>query len=114
MYKMDGKEFVRRIDFLLAVQSPAKNKGEFYEKSGISSASMSQYRTGAFNVTIRQIERAATYFGMSVDDFIGEKQKDPAPKSEAVSIEDILDGMTDDQLLKFINLATQKLMEGKK
>lgn len=107
MFKMDGKEFVRRVDFLLAVQNPSKNKGEFYEKSGISSASMSQYRTGSFNVSIKQIEKAASYFGITVDEFVAEKESNAEVKNENMSeikksAIDMIADMDDDQVKKLI------------
>ena len=71
---MDGILFVRTVETLLAVQ--VVKKMDFYEASGISTATMAQYRTGyAKNAGSRTVRRAANYFNMTPDDFADEITK---------------------------------------
>lgn len=91
-------------------------KKDLTDYIGLPSNTFAEWNSGRNRSYRNYVVQIAEYFHVQPSWLLGidEKEKDPAPKSEAVSMEDILDGMTDDQLLKFINLATQKLMEGKK
>lgn len=82
---MDGILFVRKIESMLAAKG--KPKEEFYKESGITSAAMSQYRSGLYNPSKRTISKAAAYFGLSVED-LTEQKEPPWPETEA---EDPLD-----------------------
>lgn len=58
---MDGIVFVREIEALLAKKGIQKEV--FYAESGISSATMSQYRSGIYDPSKRTIRKAVAYFG---------------------------------------------------
>lgn len=87
---MEGNSFVRIVETLLA--SRGISKTEFYAKSGISDASMSQYRTAfAKSPRTATIKKAADFFGMSVDEFQNyfspETKKAPVPEDEGLDRE---------------------------
>ena len=62
---MDTLAIIKRIELRLA--ELGMSKAEFYAKSGISSASFSQWRTGVYNPSAKKLARAAKVLGISED-----------------------------------------------
>ena len=62
---MDNLAIIKRIEMRLSEIN--MTKAEFYERSGISSASLSQWRTGLYNPTRKKLESAATCLGVSYE-----------------------------------------------
>lgn len=85
---MDTLAIIKRIDMRLA--EIGMSKSEFYEKSGITSASYSQWNTGKFNPTQRKLKSAAECLGLSYDYLLtGEDtKKAPTPEGERKASDD--------------------------
>ena len=64
---MDGKTVVRIVETVLAERRISR--GEFYEKSGISSATFSQWRTGQYEPTQAKLEQIEKCLNISLDDY---------------------------------------------
>ena len=64
---MDGKTIVRIVETLLAERRISKNR--FYKESGISSATLSQWRTGQHEPTQAKIDLVEKYFEVSLSDY---------------------------------------------
>ena len=64
---MDGKDIARIIDSELA--SRGIPKSEFYEKSGVSSATLSQWRTGKYDPTADKLAKIEKCLGISFSDY---------------------------------------------
>ena len=64
---MDGKDIARIIDSELA--SRGMPKSEFYEKSGVSSATLSQWRTGKYDPTPDKLAKVEMCLGISFADY---------------------------------------------
>lgn len=64
---MDGKEVARIVDSELA--SRGMSKAEFYALSGVSSATMSQWRTGKYEPTPEKLARIEKCLGISFADY---------------------------------------------
>ena len=64
---MDGKAIARIIDSELA--SRGISKAEFYEKSGVSSATLSQWRTGKYDPTPDKLAKVEMCLGISFADY---------------------------------------------
>lgn len=81
------------------------SKEHFYELSGISSASFSQWNTGAHKPTKKKIGQAAAVLGVSFEYlWLGEGQKEkPAPEGE-------LDEKRK-QLIQFIRTTDDKMID---
>jgi len=70
---MDGKAIARIIDSELA--SRGISKTEFYENSGVSSATLSQWRTGKYDPTPDKLAKVEMCLGISFSDY--EKSEEP-------------------------------------
>ena len=64
---MDGKAIARIIDSELA--SRGIPKSEFHEKSGVSSATLSQWRTGKYDPTPEKLAKVEKCLGISFADY---------------------------------------------
>lgn len=62
---MDTLAIIKRIELRLA--ELGMSKAEFYEKSGISSASYSQWNTGKYNPSRAKLQQAASALGLDLD-----------------------------------------------
>lgn len=62
---MDTLAIIKRIELRLA--ELGMSKAEFYEKSGISSASYSQWNTGRYNPSRAKLQKAAVVLGLNLD-----------------------------------------------
>lgn len=63
--QFDVKSVIRRIEIRLA--EIGMTKQEFYEKSGISSGSFSQWNTGKHAPSIKKVQRAASVIGVTTE-----------------------------------------------
>ncbi len=80
---MDTLAIIKRIELRLA--ELRLSKAEFYERSGISSASYSQWNTGKYNPSITKLRQAAEVLGLDFDylcDGCSQKEKAPTPEGE--------------------------------
>lgn len=84
---MDGIVFVRKVESMLAAMGKAKE--EFYRDSGITSAAMSQYRTGLYNPSKRTIAKVAAYFGTSIEKLTEKEQKETPPVPEGGGLDQL-------------------------
>lgn len=64
---MNGKEAARIVDSELA--SRGMSKAEFYAQSGVSSATMSQWRTGKYEPTPERLAKIEKCLGISFADY---------------------------------------------
>lgn len=64
---MNGKEVARIVDSELA--SRGMSKAEFYAQSGVSSATMSQWRTGKYEPTPERLAKIEKCLGISFSDY---------------------------------------------
>jgi len=64
---MNGKEVARIVDSELA--SRGMSKAEFYAQSGVSSATMSQWRTGKYEPTPERLAKIEKCLGFSFADY---------------------------------------------
>lgn len=62
---MDTLAIIKRIEIRLT--ELGMSKAEFYEQSGISSASYSQWNTGKYNPSKVKLQKAADVLGLDVD-----------------------------------------------
>lgn len=62
---MDTLAIIKRIELRLA--ELGMSKAEFYKKSGISSASYSQWNTGKYNPSRVKLQQAAAVLGLDLD-----------------------------------------------
>lgn len=68
MYKIDSKELASAIDN--SCDAIGMSKKEFHNKSGISSATLSQWRKGAKSVKSDSIVKLEMFTEMSIEDFM--------------------------------------------
>lgn len=125
--QFDVKSVIRRIEIRLA--EIGMTKQEFYEKSGISSGSFSQWNTGKHAPSIKKVQRAASVIGVTTEYLLygvalmpdeelvpqEDIKKEAAPKKSELSIGqleliELSSKMSDDELRKFI--AAMKAMLG--
>ena len=62
---MDNLAIIKRIEIRLSEIN--MSKADFYKLSGISSASLSQWRTGVYSPTRKKLESAAECLGLSYE-----------------------------------------------
>ena len=70
---MDVSSILKRIEVRLVELEMSKT--DFYEQSGISSATYSQWNTGLFNPSKKKLKAAAQTLKMSYEELTGEKEK---------------------------------------
>ena len=73
----DGKSLAAAID-LYCLENRITKK-QFSKDTGISSATLSQWRTGQFTPSKSNISQLEEYFGVSIDDFIAGNYKEKKP-----------------------------------
>lgn len=74
---MDNSNMIRIIEVRL--KEMGKSKKQFYEETGISSATYSQWNTGMFAPSKKKIEAVSSYIGVPVSELTGEEQKEKPP-----------------------------------
>jgi len=86
---MDTLAIIKRIE--LRIAELGISKADFYKKSGISSASYSQWNTGKYKPTDAKLQKAAEALGVSFEYLrYGKTEKTPAVSGEReISKEDI-------------------------
>ena len=62
---MDTLAIIKRIEIRLT--ELGMSKAEFYKRSGVSSASYSQWNTGKYNPSKAKLKKAANVLGLDVD-----------------------------------------------
>ena len=67
---MDTLVIIKRIEMRLS--QIGMSKAEFYSRSGISSASLSQWRTGTYKPSKKKLERAAEVLAVPVGYLLGD------------------------------------------
>jgi len=78
--KSETADILKRIDVRIAELGMSKE--EFYEKSGISSASYSQWNTGAHAPTKKKLAQAAAALGVSVEYILTGNENKPTTTGE--------------------------------
>lgn len=85
---MDTLAIIKRIEVRLS--EIGMTKAEFYKKSGISSASLSQWRTGKYKPSEKNLMKAAEVLGVSYSYLLnGVEETEKAPAADSKG--DILD-----------------------
>lgn len=79
--EIDVKLLIKRIEESIA--KAGMSKTEFYKRSGISSASLSQWRTGTHKPALKKVFSAAEALGVEPDYLLGRvDEPNPTTKSE--------------------------------
>ncbi len=86
---MDTLAIIKRIEIRLS--EIGMTKAEFYKKSGISSASLSQWRTGKYNPSEKNLVKAAEVLGVSYAYLVNGTEEETKIAPTADSKSDILD-----------------------
>lgn len=84
---MDTLAIIKRIELRLA--ELRMSKAEFYAKSGISSASYSQWNTGKYCPSDTKLKAAASVLNTSVDYLLGKDNAPTGNGERTVSDDDI-------------------------
>lgn len=118
--QIDTSSVLRRIEIRLAeIEMP---KQVFYEKSGISSGSYSQWNTGMHSPSLKKLQKAALVLGVPVEYLLygdapvasqgAKKAPDPEIEGGRQAVSNFISATNDRAaLLAIINEATKKLQE---
>lgn len=118
--QIDTSSVLRRIEIRLAeIEMP---KQVFYEKSGISSGSYSQWNTGMHSPSLKKLQKAALVLGVPVEYLLygdapaasqgAKKAPDPKIEGGREAVSNFISATNDRAaLLAIINEATKKLQE---
>lgn len=118
--QIDTSSVLRRIEIRLAeIEMP---KQVFYEKSGISSGSYSQWNTGMHSPSLKKLQKAALVLGVPVEYLLygdasaasqgTKKAPDPEIEGGRQAVSNFISATNDRAaLLAIINEATKKLQE---
>ena len=88
MYYFDSKSLARQID-VYCLQNGIK-KEQFYDESGISSATLSQWRKGSYAVSSKSVRALENYLGYPVQELMDgrmSKKEEPAFSEDELSEE---------------------------
>ena len=99
--QIDTSSVLRRIEILAEIEMP---KQVFYEKSGISSGSYSQWNTGMHSPSLKKLQKAALVLGVPVEYLLygdAPAASDGAKKAPDPEIEG---GMKDEDLKEAVEL----------
>lgn len=105
MTKTEIDAVLKRIEIRMAELGMSKE--DFYAQSGISSASYSQWNTGAHKPTKKKLADAARVLKVSLEYLLtGENENKPAEKGELTETQreavDLIMKMSDEQLKVFV------------
>ena len=75
MGKVDSVLLARQIDAYCAAN--AISKGEFSKRTGVSTATLSQWRKGQYDASKRNIQAIEEYIGMPIDAFLNGRPSTP-------------------------------------
>ena len=107
MMDFDVKDVIARIEILIAQREMAKE--DFYEQSGISSASFSQWNNGVHVPSKKKLNSAANVLGVDLEYILygdTEKEKpDTVSSVELSEIELIFSQLTPSRQTKLLELA---------
>lgn len=117
------REILSRIEILIAQSGMMKQ--DFYDKTGISSASYSQWNTGTHTPSMKKLQRAADVLGVTLEYLLygdengneqeEETKKSPAASGEGMTIEDVKAAIwgTNDpkKLMEFSRIINEKMQE---
>ena len=104
--QIDVKEVIKRVEVRLA--EIGMSKAEFYRKSGISSASFSQWNTGVNSPSMKKLKNASDCLGVSLDYLLtGEQKEKPVLQMEngLREIDAIFEQLTPSRQAKLLELA---------
>ena len=103
---MEGPAFVKWIERNLIENDISKDT--FYAESGISTATMSQWRSGDYKPSARSVKKAEDFFA-------NQKIKNPTVSGEVldVDIDSWLDRRSDAELLDIVAKVTRIMQERK-
>ena len=104
--QIDVKEVIKRVEVRLA--EIGMSKAEFYRKSGISSASFSQWNTGVNSPSMKKLKNASDCLGVSLNYLLtGEQKEKPALQMEngLKEIDAIFEQLTPSRQAKLLELA---------
>ena len=90
---MDTLSIVKRIDLRLVELGISKS--EFYKRSGISSASYSQWNTGKYNPSPDKLRKASDFLGVSYDYLVNGTPAETKKEPLAVNGEKLSDAEVD-------------------
>ena len=106
---MDTLSIVGRIESLL--KELHMSKGEFYRQTGISSASFSQWRSGVYNPSEKNLRSAAAVLGVSYEYLAFGLQKEIAPavsgeglSAERAELYSLIDSLDDDAVRLLLDM----------
>ena len=66
--KIDGATFAARIDEYCEERNITKE--EFFAETGITSGTLSQWRTSTYNPSVKKIKAVLSYVQMSIEEFM--------------------------------------------
>jgi transcriptional regulator with XRE-family HTH domain len=104
LYDFDTKEVLKRIE--IEIHRKKMSKKEFYEKSGVSSASYSQWNTGKHKPTLKNLVQIASVLDVTVEYLTGETNKKSPALDEGETIQPrnnihaMIDALTDEEFEK--------------
>lgn len=105
---MDGSSFVRLLEAELKRQGIPKEK--FYRESGVSSATMSQWRKNIYSPSSAKIKDIEKYLGVAFE--IGQKETPTlSEEDERRDIMALLDELSPAELVELMAKASAKLKE---
>lgn len=114
--EIDVKSVIKRIEIRLTEIN--MKKAEFYDKSGISSASYSQWNTGTNIPSMKKLKCAADCIGVSVEYLLTGQEKEKPDLHQETGLSqakqeawDLIQKMDDESLKRFIAAAKAMLGE---
>lgn len=102
------KAFIDRVEKLIINEN--LSKAEFYKKAGYTDAAYSQWVTGQTTPSARSIAKTANALNVSATYLITGEEKEKAPAHLGKdSFDEILDSMSNAELIEFIKKASERL-----
>lgn len=89
---MDGVKLAEWIDAKLMEMGIKKSK--FFDETGISSATLSQWRNGQYSPSKSALKKVSEFFGITVSELLGEEQKESAIVSDDALDEELIELLT--------------------
>lgn len=98
---MDNSHIIRKIEIRL--KEMGKTKKQFYEDTGISSATYSQWNTGMFSPSKKSLKIVSEYIGVSVPELTGDAQTEKLPAQHGEQDAEV------QELIRLFDLASPEL-----
>lgn len=111
MSDFDAKEVIQRIEKRLIELGMSKD--EFYERSGISSASFSQWNTGKHSPTPKKLSAVAKTLQISAEYLLtGEQKESPRQETREIgpnkqALLDVIDKMSEAEMILLLERANR-------